>query len=58
MAKAMEETSAKDKIQLEFFAVALFMPIASVMIFRLLVLNASINRWLTIIITFLDMYEE
>ncbi len=50
LAEAMEVTSNKAGIQLEFFAVALLMSIPSVMIFFTLVLKPSINRWLNIII--------
>lgn len=49
LANAMEVTSAKEGIQLEFFAVALLMSVPSVMIFLTLVLKPSINRWLNII---------
>tara|TARA_R110000772_G_scaffold227313_3_gene338027 strand:+ start:1666 stop:2103 length:438 start_codon:yes stop_codon:yes gene_type:complete len=50
LAEAMEVTSDKEGIQLEFFAVALLMSIPSVMIFFTLVLKPNINRWLNIII--------
>ncbi|MDP5215504.1 DUF6326 family protein [Pseudoalteromonas tunicata] len=50
IANAMEVTSAKEGIQLEFFAVALLMSVPSVMIFLTLVLKPRINRWLNIII--------
>lgn len=49
LANAMQVTSAKEAIQLEFFAVALLMSIPSVMIFLTLVLKPSINRGLNII---------
>ncbi len=47
---AMGVTSAKEGIQMEFFAVSLLMSIPSVMIFLTLVLKPTINRWLNIII--------
>ena len=50
LADAMEVSSAKEGIQIEFFAVALLMAIPSLMIFLTLVLKPSINRWLNIII--------
>jgi hypothetical protein len=50
LADAMKITSAKEGIQLEFFAVSLLMSIPSIMIFFTLVLKPSINRWLNIII--------
>ncbi len=50
LADAMEVSSSKEGIQIEFFAVALLMAIPSLMIFFTLVLKPSINRWLNIII--------
>ena len=50
LADAMEVSSAKEGIQIEFFAVALLMSIPSLMIFLTLVLKPNINRWLNIII--------
>ena len=50
LADAIKVTSAKEGLQLEFFAVALLMSIPSVMIFLTLVLKPSIDRWLNIII--------
>lgn len=50
LADAMEVTTAKEGIELEFFAIALLMSIPSLMIFLTLVLKPSINRCLNIII--------
>jgi len=53
LADAMEVSSSKKGIQIEFFAVALLMAIPSLMIFLTLVLKPHINRWLNIIIPIL-----